>query len=113
MTIDDNIRDEKIKCGINREAAKISPLSSGKIDKQEYLAGEEIYCQIKEWYIFSFRKALEKQEKAIEEEGKKQVQALEFLKPNTQKLTIEDVVPENTVKKLKMNLIKSKKYKNR
>ena len=48
MTIDDNIRDEKIKCGINREAAKISPLSSGKIDKKEYLAGEEIYCQIKE-----------------------------------------------------------------
>ena len=33
MTIDDNIRDEKTKCGINREAAKISALSSGKIDK--------------------------------------------------------------------------------
>ena len=27
---------------INREAAKISALSSGKIDKYEYLTGEEI-----------------------------------------------------------------------
>ena len=83
-----------------------------KLINKNILQVKKFYCQIKEWYIFSFRKALEKQEKAIEEEGKKQVQALEFLKPNTQKLTIEDVVPENTVKKLKMNLIKSKKYKN-
>ena len=42
MTIDDKIKDEKPKCDINREAAKISTLSSGKIDKYEYLKGEEI-----------------------------------------------------------------------
>ena len=42
MTIDDNIRDEKIQYDINREAAKISALSSGKFDKYEYLSGEEI-----------------------------------------------------------------------
>ena len=42
MTIDDKIRDEKLQDNINREAAKISPLSSGKIDKYEYLTGEEI-----------------------------------------------------------------------
>ena len=35
MTIDDQI-------DINREAAKISALSSGKIDKYEYLTGEKI-----------------------------------------------------------------------
>ena len=40
-------------------------------------------------------KALEKQRKTIEEQGKKQVEASEILKPNTQKLTIKDVVPEN------------------
>ena len=40
MTIDDKIRDEKVKYDIQREAAKISALSSGKIDK--YLPGEEI-----------------------------------------------------------------------
>ena len=42
MTNDGKIRDEKLQYDINREAAKISPLSSGKIDKYEYLAGEEI-----------------------------------------------------------------------
>ena len=42
MTIDDKSRDEKLQFDINREAAKISPLSSGKIDKYEYLSGEEI-----------------------------------------------------------------------
>ena len=42
MTIDDKIKDEKIQYDINREAAKISALSSGKIDKYEYLTGEEI-----------------------------------------------------------------------
>ena len=42
MTIDDKIRDEKLQYDINREAAKIPALSSGKIDKYEYLTGEEI-----------------------------------------------------------------------
>ena len=41
MTIDDKIRDEKLEYGTNREAAKITALSSGKIDKYEYLKGEE------------------------------------------------------------------------
>ena len=36
MTIDDKIRDEKLQCDINREAAKISVLSSRKIDKYKY-----------------------------------------------------------------------------
>ena len=42
MTINDQIRDEKLQYDINREAAEISALSSGKIDKYEYLTGEEI-----------------------------------------------------------------------
>ena len=42
MIIDDKIRDEKLQYDINREAAKISGLSSGKIDKYEYFTGEEI-----------------------------------------------------------------------
>ena len=42
MTIDDKIKDEKIQCDIIREAAKISELSTGKMDKYEYLTGEEI-----------------------------------------------------------------------
>ena len=42
MTIGGQIRDEKLQYNINRETAKISALSSGKIDKYEYLTGEEI-----------------------------------------------------------------------
>ena len=33
--IDDKIGDEKLQCNINKKAAKISALSSGKIDKYE------------------------------------------------------------------------------
>ena len=40
MAIDDQIRDEKLQYNIDREAAKISALSSGKIHKYEYLTGE-------------------------------------------------------------------------
>ena len=42
MAIDDQIEDEKLQYDINREAGKISVLSSGKTDKYEYLTGEEI-----------------------------------------------------------------------
>ena len=42
MTIDDQIGDEKLQYDINREAAKISVLSSGKINKYEYLKVEEM-----------------------------------------------------------------------
>ena len=42
MTIDDQIKDKKQQYDINREVAKISALSSGKIDKYEYLTDVEI-----------------------------------------------------------------------
>ena len=42
ITIDDQIKDEKLQYDINREAAKRSALPSAKIDKYEYLTGEEI-----------------------------------------------------------------------
>ena len=43
MTTDDHIKDEKLQYDINREAAKISALSSGKIAKHGYLTGEEMW----------------------------------------------------------------------
>ena len=42
MIIDDNIRYKRLQYNINREAAKISALSSDKIDKYEFLTGEII-----------------------------------------------------------------------
>ena len=94
MTINDQIRDEKLQYDINREAAKISALSSGKIHKYEYLTGEDILPsnqqQIKEQARFTYSplgKAFEKEIKTIEDQGKKKVDALNTLKSNYQ-LTI-------------------------
>ena len=45
MTVNDQIRDEKLQYDLNREAAKISALLSGKIHKYEYLTGQ-VYCRL-------------------------------------------------------------------
>ena len=45
MTIEDQIRDEKLQYDINREVAKISALSSGKIDKYETIQQQTIEQQ--------------------------------------------------------------------
>ena len=73
-----------------------------KIDK--YLIGEEILPSDKSRIIEQtnltyspLSKAFEKQIKTIEEEVKKQVEALEVLKHITQKLTIKDAIPGNTL----------------
>ena len=39
MTTYDRIIDEALQLGINGEAAKMSTLSSGKIDKYDYFSG--------------------------------------------------------------------------
>ena len=46
MTIKYQIRDEKLQYDINREAAKVLALSSGKIGKYEYLTGKKYYLLI-------------------------------------------------------------------
>ena len=112
MTIDDEIKDEKLQYNINREAAKISELSSGKIDKYEYLTGEEILpsdqSRIIEQAKFTYSplgKAFEKQIKTIEDQGIKQVEALKALKPeeNQELETIEGLF----LKKIRNNEIKN------
>ena len=84
MIIDDQIRDEKLQYDINREATKISALSSGNIDKYEYLTGKEILPsnqqQIIEQAKFTYSplgKAFEKQIKTIEDQGEKQIKAIQ------------------------------------
>ena len=84
MTIDDQIKDEKRQYDINREAAKISALSSGKFNKYEYLTGEEVLPSNKQQIIerakfeySSLGKAFEKQVKTIEDQGEKQIKAIQ------------------------------------
>ena len=87
MTINDQIRDEKLQFDINREAAKILELSPGKIHKYEYLTGEDILPpnqqQIIEQAKFTYsplRKVFGKQIKTIKVQGEKQAKALENLR---------------------------------
>ena len=84
MTIDDQIKSEKLQYDINRETAKISALSSGKFDKHEYLTGEEILPSNKQQIIeqakFTYSplgKAFEKQIKTIEDQREKQIKAIQ------------------------------------
>ena len=84
MTIEDQIKDEKLQYDINREAAKISALSSGKIDMYEYLTGEEILPsnqqQVIEQAKFTYSplgKVFEKQTKTIEDKEEKQIKAIQ------------------------------------
>ena len=101
MTINDQIRNEKLQYDLNREAAKISAISSGKIHKYEYFTGEDILPsnqqQIIEHAKFTYSplgKAFEKQIKTIEDQGGKQVKTLNALKFDN-KLTIEDLIPKS------------------
>ena len=78
MTINNEIKDEKLQYNINREAAKISALSSGKLHKNENLTDEDILPsnqqQIIEQTKFTYcplGKAFDKQIKTIEDQGKK------------------------------------------
>ena len=108
MAINDQIRDEKLQYDINRKAAEISALSSGKIDKYEYLTGKDILPsnqqQIIEQARFTYSplgKAFEKQIQTIKDQGEKQIDVLKDLKPKEQTKSIEGIFPE--VLKLKMN----------
>ena len=77
MTIDEKIINWKLQYNINREAAKILALSSTKIDKNEYLTGEEILPPDQAKFTYSpLRKAFEKQMKTVEKQGEKQIKAI-------------------------------------
>ena len=105
MTVNDQIKDEKLQYDINREGAKISALSSGKTHKYEYLTGEDILPSSNQQIIEQARfiysplgKAFDKQIKTIEDQGKNQFDALNTLKSdNNKELEIknEDIIPKS------------------
>ena len=122
IAIDDKIRDEILQYDINREAAKLSALSSSEIDKYEYLTVEEILPsnqrRVIEQAKFTYSplgKALEKQTKIIEDQGKKQTKAIEdhgkqlFKSNELMKKNFNinrDSIPLEEQKKDLMNLLK-------
>ena len=118
MTTNDQIRDEKLQYDINRKAAEISALSSGKIDKYEYLTGKDILPsnqqQIIEQARFTYSplgKAFEKQIQTIKDQGEKQIDVLKDLKPKEQTKSIEGIFPEGYESvEIKNKLNKIKEY---
>ena len=83
MNIDDQIKNKKLQYNVNREAAKISALSSGEIRKYEYLTSEDILPsnqqQIIEQANFTYSplgKAFDKQIKTIKDQGEKQIKTI-------------------------------------
>ena len=83
MTLEDQIRDEKLQYDIDREAAKIS----GKTDKYEYFTCEEILPSNQQQKIdqakFTYSplgKAFEKKT-TIEDQGKNQMKASQDKRP--------------------------------
>ena len=102
MTIVDKIRMK------NFNTSKMSALSSGKIDKYEYLTGDEIlpFHQRRVYFTYSSSgKTFEKQIKTIEDQEIKQLEALKALKPeeNQELKSIEGLYP----KEIRSNGIKN------
>ena len=84
MTINDQIRDKKLHYDINREAAKMSALSSNKFKKYEYLTDKEILQSNQKQMILQAKfiysplgKPFEKQIKTIQDGGEKQIKAIQ------------------------------------
>ena len=113
MTIEDQMRDEKLQYDINIEAAKISALSSGKIDKYDFLIGEEVLPSNQQEIIkqakFTYSplgRAFEKQTKTIKDQGEKQIKAIQDKRPikSIKKFTY-DINDSPIVLKEKKNII--------
>ena len=97
MTIINQIRVEKPQYDVNREVAKISALSSGKIYKYENLTAEDILPSNQQQIVEQVKiahsplgKAFEKQIKTTEDQAKKQIDVLKDLKPKKETKLIED-----------------------
>ena len=97
MTIINQIRGEKLQHDVNKEVAKISALSSGKIYKYENLTAEDILPSNQQQIIEQIKidhsplgKAFEKQIKTTEDQAKKQIDVLKDLKPKKETKLIED-----------------------
>ena len=116
MTINDQIRDEELQYDINREASKISALSSGNIHKYEYLTGEDILPSNQQQIIEQAKltyspleKAFERQIKTTEDQSKKQVDPLENLKLKEKTKPIEEKSNKSRTKIMFNDLINKRK----
>ena len=122
MTIEDQIKDEKLQYDVSA----ISALSSGKLDKYEYLTGEEILPSNQQQIIqqakFNYSplgKAIEKQIKTIKDQGEKQVDALKTSHKNlpsiknfvpTEKFNPEIIAEIKRIEEIEKNVDRDKMF---
>ena len=109
MAIDDQIRYEKLKYDINREAGKISALSSGKTDKHEYLTGEEILPSNQRQITEQAKFAYSPLRKFLEKQTEEQIGALKALKPckkNDELKQMKDIFLQNLMNDLIRAMLK-------
>ena len=109
----DNIVDEKLQYNVNREAAKISALWSGKIYKYKNLTGEEILPsdqrRVTEETKLTYSplgKVFEEQTKTIEKQGRNQISAITNQNERLMALSNKDNHKDNIKKYLNIKLKK-------
>ena len=103
IKIDDQIRDEKLKYDSSREAAKISALSSGKIEKYEYLTGKQILPYNRRQIIEQAKFAYSPLGNSFEKQTEKQLDAIKSLEISNKKeelKEIESIFPQNLANNL-------------
>ena len=109
MAIDDKNRDEKLQYAINREAAKISPLWSEKINKYECLTGEEILPSNQRQIIEQAKFTYSPLGKTLEKQTEKQVDALKSLDFSNRIIELhqlKSIFPQNQLNYLIINKLK-------
>ena len=107
MTIHDQVKDEKLQYDSNREAAKILPLSSGKIDKYEYLTGEEILPSNQKQIVKQTKFTYSLLGKAFKEQTEKQMSALNVSDEINEIKKIENIFPKNILNELIRDKLKN------
>ena len=95
---------KKLQDNINRKAAKISALSSNKIDKYEYLTGEEVLLpsdqsKIIEEAKFTYSLLCKRFENQNKNNWRTRKKSWSFKSFKNQKLKIKDAILENTLSK--------------
>ena len=86
------------------KSAKISSLSSGKIDKYEFLTGEKILPSVQRQIIKQAKFAYSPLGKTFEKQTEKQVGAIKSPEPSNKLKWIEGIFPQNVMN----NLIRAK-----
>ena len=103
MITDDNTRDEKLQYDTNREAAKLSVLSRGKIDKEKYLTAEDILTSNEIKIIEQGEFGYSPLRRGFEKTAEKQIGFLKFLDLSNKKdelKQIEGIFQKNLINDL-------------